>query len=107
MKRYLIVESRDPFECASFAWRNDLAATLAAGAEVTVFLVENAVYAARASAGFAGLGRLKRAGVTVVADEFALRERGIAAAQLAPEIKAARIDLLVAELGRGARAIWC
>lgn len=107
MKRYLIIESRDPFEAPSFAGRNELAAQLAAGADVTVFLVENAVLAARARARVPGFARLKKSGVTLIADEFALRERGIPVAELAPEIKAGRVDLLVAELGRGAKAIWC
>jgi hypothetical protein len=107
MKRYLIIESRDPFEAPSFAGRNELAANLAAGAEVTLFLVENAVLAARSRARFAGFARLKKAGVTLIADEFALRERGITVAELVPEVKAGRIDLLVAELGRGAKALWC
>jgi hypothetical protein len=107
MKRYLIIESRDPFEAASFAGRNELAANLASDGEVTVFLVENAVLAARAGARFSGFARLRRAGVTLIADEFALRERGIAVAELVPEVKAGRIDLLVAELGRGATALWC
>lgn len=108
MNRYLIIESRDPFESASLACRNDLATSLAAKAPVTVFLVENAVLAARTTARYGGeLGRLRRAGVKVMADEFALRERGIDIGQLSSGIEAAPIDLLVAELGRGAKAIWC
>jgi len=107
MKRYLIIESRDPFEAASFAGRNELAVNLAADGEVTVFLVENAVLAARVGSRFAGFARIRRAGVTLIADEFALRERGITVAELVPEVKAGRIDLLVAGLGRGAKAIWC
>ena len=74
---------------------------------MTVFLVENAVLAARTGARYAQFGRLRRAGVTLIADEFALRERGIPVGELVPEVKAGRIDLLVAELGRGAKAIWC
>lgn len=107
MQPYLIIESRDPFESASFAWQNELAVSLAAGSKVTVFLVENGVLAAREGACCTELGRLKRAGVRVLADEFALRERGIAASLLAAEVTAAQIDELVAELGRGAKAIWC
>jgi predicted peroxiredoxin len=107
MKRFLIVESRDPFEAASFASRNRLPGALAGDAEVTVFLVENAVLAARATAGTGALGTLRAAGVQVFADEFALQERGIAAERLAPGVEAAGMDRLLAELGRGAKAIWC
>jgi sulfur relay (sulfurtransferase) DsrF/TusC family protein len=107
MQRYLIIESRDPFESPGFAWQSELASSLAATEEVTVFLLENAVLAARAGARFIEFERLRRAGVRVIVDEFALRERGIAASQLAAEVEAVRIDALVAELGRGAKAIWC
>jgi len=107
MKRFLIVESRDPFEAASFAARNGLHVALAGDAEVTVFLVENAVLAARAAVAAIVLGGLRAAGVQVLADEFALQERGIAAGQLAAGVEAASLDRLVVELGRGAKAIWC
>jgi sulfur relay (sulfurtransferase) complex TusBCD TusD component (DsrE family) len=107
MPRYLLIESRDPFESRSFRQRCELAAALASGgSEVTVFLVENAVLAARAAADARDLHELGRRGVTLLADEFALRERGITTAQLSRDVRPAGLDALVAELGTGARAIW-
>lgn len=105
MSEYLLVESRDPFESRGFSQRCDLALTLRAeGGGVTLFLVENAVLGARAGAKTPGLDRLVKAGVRVLADEFALRERGIA--EVAPHIAPTDIDTLVDELARGAKALW-
>jgi hypothetical protein len=107
MPRYLLIESRDPFDSGGFAQRCDLAAALIAdGAEVMVYLVENAVLAVRRGADLAELAQLARLGVPVVADEFALHERGIAAAELARTVKSVPLDTLLNELGSGARALW-
>jgi hypothetical protein len=105
MTGYLLVESRDPFESKGFSQRCDLALTLLAeGGGVTLFLVENAVLGARPGAKTPGLEKLARAGVRVLADEFALRERGIA--EVAPSIAPTGIDTLVGELASGAKALW-
>lgn len=45
-------------------------------------------------------------GVVVLADEFSLRERGIAAEGLAEGVVASPLDLVVDELARGAKVIW-
>ena len=105
MTGYLLVESRDPFESKGFSQRCELAlALLAEGRGVTIFLVENAVLAARASAKTPGLEKLAKAGVRVLADEFALRERGIA--DVAHSIASTGIDTLVGELASGAKTLW-
>ncbi|HSC06113.1 MAG TPA: DsrE family protein [Steroidobacteraceae bacterium] len=107
MTSYLLIESRDPFESHGLAQRCELASALVAeGAQVTLFLVENGVLAAREAAQVREIEELGRLGVTVLADDFALRERGITPAQLAREVKPSLIDALVEELGRGAKAIW-
>jgi sulfur relay (sulfurtransferase) complex TusBCD TusD component (DsrE family) len=107
MSSYLLIESRDPFESRGFGQRCELAAALAVdGASVTLFLVENGVLAARGSAQVRELEKLGRSGVSVFADEFALRERGITVGELAGQVKAVRLDALVERLGTGAKAIW-
>jgi len=107
MARYLLIESRDPYESKSFGTRCDLAASLARdGNETTVILVENGVFAARSSGQIRELERTSRAGVSVIADEFALRERGIGASDLAQWIKAVRLEELIVQMGMGARALW-
>lgn len=107
MAKYLLIETRDPFASQDFALHCDLAAALANdGAEVTLFLLENGVLAARSAARVHALERLVRLGVPVLADEFALRERGIAASEVADQVKGVSLDTLVARLGTGAKAIW-
>jgi len=69
-----------------------------------VFLVENAVLGARAGAKAPGLEKLAKAGVQLLADEFALRERGIQ--ELAPHVTAAPLDSLVGALASGAKTLW-
>ena len=105
MSKYLLIESRDPFEAKCFSQRCELAlALLGESTGVTVFLVENAVLGARAGAKAHGLERLAKAGVQLLADEFALRERGIQ--ELAPHVTAAPLDSLVGALASGAKTLW-
>ncbi len=47
MAKYLLIESRDPFEAKGASDLYDLAATLAKGDEVTLLLVQNGVFPAR------------------------------------------------------------
>ena len=104
---YLVVESRDPFESHGFARRCELAAALRAdGASVTVFLVENGVIGARGSARLRELEQLAKSGVVVLADEFSLRERGIAQSELAAAVKRVGLDAVVEQMVAGARVLW-
>lgn len=105
MSRYLLMASRSPWESAAgnepYRLARDLAA---AGHEVTLFLVQNGVLAARAGAHDAGLESVGAA--TVLADDFSLRERAIPSGGLRPGIRAAAIDVAADQIARGARAIW-
>lgn len=107
MSRYLLIESRDPFESKDshlfFAWAGALAHE---GHEVTLFLVQDGVMAARALAAFPPLSGAVAAGVTLAADAFALRERGIGAADLSGAVRAAPLDELVARLASGCKTLW-
>ncbi len=105
MPGYMLIESRDPFESKGFTQRCELAMTLLGeNAAVTLFLVENAVLGARAGAKVRDLEKIAKAGVRILADDFALRERGIA--EVAPNIVSVNIDTLVGELARGTKALW-
>ena len=107
MSKYLLIESRDPFESNDVAQYYDLAADLARdGNEVTMFLVQNGVLPARAKAAAGGLAELAGAGVTVLADDFSLRERGIGANQLATGVRAAPLDTIVDGMADGAKTLW-
>ncbi len=94
--RYVMIESRDPFESTDTGFVSDTASALRArGRSVTVFLVQNAVLACRNGARGSMLPHMAEAGVTVLADDFSLRERGIEPGELAHGVRAASIDTLV------------
>lgn len=106
MSRYIFIESRDPFESRDIRFVEETAvAVKERGHDVTVFLVQNGVLAARMSA--RRLGHLAEAGVTVLADDLSLRERGIKSEELAPSIREAGIDELVETLvQQNTKALW-
>ena len=105
MSQYLLIESRDPFESNDVGYYYDLAKGLVEGGnQVTLFLVQNGVLPARPSAHSAALSALARSGVTVLADDFSLRERGIA--QLAEGVAATSIDVVVDDLAAGHKTLW-
>ena len=104
MAQYTLIASRDPFESTEAAHYCDLASDLRkAGNDVTVFLVQNAVFGARGSAAYAALAGQ---GVTVLADEFSLRERSIAADRLAEGVAAAPLDVVMDHLAEGRKVVW-
>jgi len=106
MSRYVFIESRDPFESRDTEFIEQTAINVKErGHDVTVFLVQNGVLAARKSA--RRLGRLAEAGVTLLADDFSLCERGIQAGELAPGIQESGIGALVeAIVQENTKAIW-
>jgi sulfur transfer complex TusBCD TusB component (DsrH family) len=106
MSRYIFIESRDPFESRDTRFVEETAVMVKErGHEVTVFLVQNGVLAARTSAG--RLDRLTEAGVMVLADDLSLRERGIRAEELSPGIRESGIEALVdAMVQENTKALW-
>ena len=107
MAKYLLISSRDPFETNDANAFYDLAARLAKnGDDVTFFLVQNGVLPARAGAQAQGLENVSKAGATILADEFSLRERGIDAGSLNAGVKASPLDVVVDQLADGAKTLW-
>ena len=107
MAKYLLIESRDPFETSGVTQHYDLATSLVReGNDVTLFLVQNGVLPARRSALSEPLEAASRAGVEVLADEFSLRERGIPAGRIATGVKSAALDVVVDQLAEGRKAVW-
>lgn len=107
MARYLLFESEDPLESAAVPQHYQLAAGLSAqGNEVTLFLVQNGVLAARRRLQPDALTQLAGQGVEILADDFSLRERGIAPSRLAAGVKAARLDVALDQLALGCKALW-
>src|SRR5438552_18875438 len=107
MDKYLLIESRDPFDNNVVARQYELAVNLVKeGNQVTLFLVQNGVLPARRGSLSELLTNTARAGVEVLADDFSLRERGIAASRLADGVKAAPHSVVIDQLADGRMAIW-
>jgi sulfur relay (sulfurtransferase) complex TusBCD TusD component (DsrE family) len=107
MPRYLLIESRDPYDSNDTGFCRDLAAQLAgAKNEVTLFLVQNGVLPARSGARSGDLTKLVGSGVRVLADHFSLKERGIDEKGLAAGIAAAPLEIVLDALAEGAQVIW-
>lgn len=105
MADYLLIESRDPFESNDVGYYYDLARGLVeAGDQVTLFLIQNAVLAARPSAQAPKLQALVRAGIKILADDFALKQRGIT--RLLDGIQIAPIGIVVDHLEAGHKTLW-
>jgi len=108
MSDYVLIESRDPFDSADTGFVADMATALRArGRSVTVYLVQNGVLAGRAGARGSHVARLAKAGVTVLADDFSLRERGIESGEMAGGVREASIDALVDLVMRSdTKSLW-
>jgi sulfur relay (sulfurtransferase) complex TusBCD TusD component (DsrE family) len=105
MAGYLLIESRDPFESNDVGYYYGLARGLVeAGNQVTLFLVQNAVLAARPSAQVPQLQALIGSGIKVLADDFALKERGIT--KLLDGVEIAPIEAAVNHLEAGHKTLW-
>jgi predicted peroxiredoxin len=107
MAKFLLIESRDSLESNDARTYCELATGLVKdGNEVTLFLVQNGVLPARKSPASRALVATAEAGVTVLADEFSLKERGITSDRLAPGVKSAPLDHVIDLLSAGAKAMW-
>ena len=107
MAKYLLIESRDPFESNDVENHYALASSLAKdGDTVTLLLVQNGVLPARKSARTEALEKVAKAGVDILADEFSLRERGIDAARLPASVKKAALDVVIDHLEDGRKVVW-
>ena len=107
MADYILIESRDPFESADVSRFLDLAEGLSKeGGEVALFLVQNAVLAARHGANASALATLAANGVKVLADSFSLQERGISPNRLIAGIAVAPLSAVIDYMAAGRRALW-
>ena len=108
MANYLFIESRDPFESRDTDFVADTATALKQrGNDVTVFLVQNGVLAARRKARPNYVSHLAEAGITLLADNFSLAERGIGAAELHRAVQESSVEALVDVLvADGTKVIW-
>ncbi len=107
VSQYVMIQSKSPWESGDVGHFYALARELRQlGAEVTFFLVQNGVMAARSSAKDPALEQLLGANVRVLADDFSLRERAIDAKVLKTGVNPSSIDVVVDLLASGAKALW-
>ena len=107
MKHYLFVESQSAFEAADtpqfFTLAHDLAAQ---GNKVEVLLVQNGVMAARAGAKAESVTATLKAGIAVMADEFAMKERAVTRAALVRGVNPTAIQAVIDRMADGWNVIW-
>lgn len=108
MARYLLIETKDPLNGGQYAF--DLGKQLREiKHDVTVYLIQDAVFAARKGfeAGERLLSDAKKQGLTLLADEISLRQRGVVKDRVSGHVKASNMDELVDLLmERSDKAIW-
>lgn len=106
MSDYLLIESRDPFECGCSHYQH-LAGNLAkSGKKVTLFLVQNAVFPARSCSLSQSLTDIANAGVEVLADNFSLQERGIDPGILVEGVQTASLEVVIELMVDGRKILW-
>ncbi len=104
MTSYVLICSSNRFESPDAVNSLHLAKQLAEGGHnVAVFFVQNGVFAAAAAD--PDLRAAAEIGVRLLADEFALRERGVTQPPHSM-VRAASLDFVVDRLAAGDKVIW-
>jgi sulfur relay (sulfurtransferase) DsrF/TusC family protein len=107
MSHFLFIQSQDPFTEVAASRQYQLAAELAkAGNQVQVLLVQNGVIPARKGANCPAFDALLASSVSVLADEFALRQREFGENHLRDGVQPAEIGLVVDAMLAGHKVIW-
>lgn len=107
MAEFVLIESRDPSEFSTVNHFYRRALDLhEAGHNVTLFLVQNGVMPARRGVLAASLAKVAASGVTILADEYSLKQRSIESEDLLPEAKVASLDIVVGKMAAGAKTAW-
>jgi predicted peroxiredoxin len=106
MRELLIVETRDADEHRGPERMVDLAAGMvSSGVPSTIFLTENAAFAARRRPEGLAASAIA-AGVSVAVDHFALQERAITETELESGVDPSSIDMVIEHLSRGNCVLW-
>ncbi len=105
MAKYFLIESQSPFDYPEVTNNYNLASDLAAaGNDVTLFLIENGVLAARSAVASQGLTNI--APVKLLADGFSLDERGIDTTELGAGIEVSGVTSIVDAMSQGQKMMW-
>jgi sulfur transfer complex TusBCD TusB component (DsrH family) len=107
VSKYVLIESRDPWESSDSTRFYELASDLSGrGHDVVLFLVQNGVLGVRKGSSFTLVQRAIDAKVMVLLDDFSLRERGIDDGERTSGTAVTTIDALVDLLAEGRKAMW-
>jgi sulfur relay (sulfurtransferase) complex TusBCD TusD component (DsrE family) len=107
VSRYVLIQSKSPWESGDVSQFYALGRELGqAGSDVTLFLVQNGVMAARTGAADSAFDQLLAGQVHVLADDFSLRERAMDRESLKRGVAPSPIDAVVDLLAGGAKALW-
>ncbi len=109
MSKYLLIESRDPFDNPGTESFLDLAGRIAAkGDSVILFLIQNGVLILRKGSTFnRTIRELMESSVKIMADKFSLSERAIQDRDRIEGIFVCEIDRAIETLMEpGTKAIW-
>jgi len=107
VSRYVLIQSKSPWESEDVGYFYSLARDLAqAGNDVTFFLVQNGVMSAPTGANDEGFDQLLTTNAHVLADDFSLSERGINRETLKSGVSVSPVGPIVDCLTDGAKALW-
>jgi predicted peroxiredoxin len=107
LSRYLLIESRDPWEAGESRYFYDLATDLASkGHDVVLFLIQNGVLGVRKGSSSSLVQKAVDARVKVLLDDFSLRERGIDDGERTGGTTLSNVETLVDLLAEGRKAMW-
>jgi len=108
MSKYLFIESRDPFELTDVRELYVLAQSLSGqGHDVTFYLVQNGVLAARSGIKNGDFAKLTGGSIKVLADDFSLGERGIESGDVTSGVQVSNMDELVDLIVEGdSKVVW-
>jgi predicted peroxiredoxin len=109
MSKYLMIESRDPFESRESEYFLEMVGRIAeTGDQVTLFFIQNGVLALRKGSLFTGKVReLANRNVRIHADLFSLEERAIQEKDRIEQMKLSNLEEILALLFEpGTKTIW-
>lgn len=107
MAKYLLIESRDPFDSSDSQYFSEIVDGIASrGNEVVLFLIQNGVLPARKGSKYSEtISKLLNNKVKVLADGYSVRERAVT--KLVDGVEVAEIDRFTdLLLEPGTKAIW-
>ena len=107
MSNYLLIETQDPLEFKDTENFISLAKDLKTqGNSIVYYLVENGVFPARRCSFSSTLESLLKMGVTIYADKFSLKERGISKNVMLSGLKIVDTDEIIDLIADGHKTLW-